>query len=137
MAADLLVAGSDDGRMDVWNLTDRQLVHSLVGHAGLPLVTLETSWSPGRGRDVISCLRSEGTILAIKVLEGGASCLSLAADCSLRGWSLGNGRQLLCIRGALDPAPSAHLHLSEEESLLFVCSRAQVRLRLRATPTHV
>lgn len=34
VAADLLVAGSDDGRMAVWNLTDGQLVHSLIGHTG-------------------------------------------------------------------------------------------------------
>lgn len=35
VAADVLVAGSEDGRMAVWNLTDRQLVHSLFGHTGL------------------------------------------------------------------------------------------------------
>lgn len=37
VAADLLVAGSDDGRMAVWSLTDLQLVHSLFGHTGLRL----------------------------------------------------------------------------------------------------
>lgn len=37
VAADLLVAGSDDGRVAVWNLTHRQLVHSLFGHTGLRL----------------------------------------------------------------------------------------------------
>lgn len=35
MAADLLVAGSEEGRMAVWNLADRQLVHLLLGHAGV------------------------------------------------------------------------------------------------------
>uniref|UniRef100_H3CE26 Uncharacterized protein n=1 Tax=Tetraodon nigroviridis TaxID=99883 RepID=H3CE26_TETNG len=34
VAADLLVAGSEEGRMAVWNLADRQLVHLLLGHAG-------------------------------------------------------------------------------------------------------
>lgn len=37
VAAGLLVAGSDDGRMAVWNLADRQLVHSLFGHTGVCL----------------------------------------------------------------------------------------------------
>lgn len=32
--ADLLVAGSDGGRMAVWNLADRQLIHLLLGHTG-------------------------------------------------------------------------------------------------------
>lgn len=35
VAADLLVAGSDDGRMAVWNLADQQLVHLLLGHTGV------------------------------------------------------------------------------------------------------
>lgn len=35
VAADLLLAGSDDGRMAVWNLADRQLVHLLLGHTGV------------------------------------------------------------------------------------------------------
>ncbi|TNM88089.1 hypothetical protein fugu_006310 [Takifugu bimaculatus] len=102
VAADLLVAGSDDGRMAVWNLTDRQLVHSLFGHTG--------------------------AVLAIKVVESCAGCLSLAADCSLRRWSLVTGQQLLCIHNVLDPAPSAHLHLFERERLLFVCSSTQVKV---------
>lgn len=35
MEADLLVAGSDHGRMAVWNLADRQLIHLLLGHRGV------------------------------------------------------------------------------------------------------
>lgn len=37
-----------------------------------------------------------------------------------------NGQQLLCVRGVLDPAPSAHLHLFERERRLFVYSSTQV-----------
>eukprot|EP00066_Takifugu_rubripes_P010060 XP_003977567.2 PREDICTED: NACHT and WD repeat domain-containing protein 1 [Takifugu rubripes] len=52
VAADLLVAGSDDGRMAVWNLTDRQLVHSLFGHTGavLAIKVVESSARRYHGR---------------------------------------------------------------------------------------
>lgn len=42
-----------------------------------------------------------------------------------------DGQQLLCVHNALDPAPSAHLHLCERERLLFVCSSTQVPLPRR------
>lgn len=38
-----------------------------------------------------------------------------------------NGQQLLCIHRVLDPASSsAHLHLFEQDRLLFICSSTQV-----------
>lgn len=55
MAADLLVAGSHDGRMAVWNLADRQLVHLLLGHTG---ESPEPHPSSARWRDVTSCVVS-------------------------------------------------------------------------------
>uniref|UniRef100_A0A3B4VFH5 NACHT and WD repeat domain containing 1 n=1 Tax=Seriola dumerili TaxID=41447 RepID=A0A3B4VFH5_SERDU len=93
--AELLVAGSDDGVVAVWSLSDQQLVHTLLGHTG--------------------------AVLSVKVIDSSSHCLSLAADGSLRRWSLMNGQQLLCIQEAVpvDSAPSSvHLHLSEQRQLL-------------------
>ncbi|KAM7011931.1 LOW QUALITY PROTEIN: NACHT domain- and WD repeat-containing protein 1 [Tautogolabrus adspersus] len=101
--AELLVAGSDDGVVAVWSLADQQLVYSLFGHTG--------------------------AVLSVKVLESSAHCLSLAADSSLRRWSLTNGKQLLCIQEAVpvDSAPSSsHLHLSKQ--LMFVYTNKQVKV---------
>ncbi|XP_030584090.1 NACHT domain- and WD repeat-containing protein 1 [Archocentrus centrarchus] len=103
MEAKLLVAGSDDGVVAVWSLVNHQLVHTLLGHTA--------------------------TVLALRVLTNSTHCLSLAADGSLRRWSLMNGQQLSCIEEAVpvDSAPSSvHLHLSDQ--LLFVYTRTQVKV---------
>ncbi|KAE8294698.1 NACHT domain- and WD repeat-containing protein 1 [Larimichthys crocea] len=105
LEAELLVAGSDDGVVAVWSLADQQLIHSLLGHTG--------------------------PVLSVKVHDSSAHCLSLAADGSLRRWSLTNGQQLLCIQEAvpLDSTPSSvHLHLSARSQLLFVYTSAQVKV---------
>ncbi|XP_035800842.2 NACHT domain- and WD repeat-containing protein 1 isoform X1 [Amphiprion ocellaris] len=99
----LLVAGSDDGVVAVWSLADKQLRHTLLGHTA--------------------------AILYVKVMDSSAQCLSLAADSSLRKWSLTNGQQLLCMQEVVpaDSTPSSvHLHLSEQ--LLFVYTRTQVKV---------
>ncbi|XP_022614773.1 NACHT domain- and WD repeat-containing protein 1 [Seriola dumerili] len=103
--AELLVAGSDDGVVAVWSLSDQQLVHTLLGHTG--------------------------AVLSVKVIDSSSHCLSLAADGSLRRWSLMNGQQLLCIQEAVpvDSAPSSvHLHLSEQRQLLCVYTMTQVKV---------
>ncbi|XP_061593628.1 NACHT domain- and WD repeat-containing protein 1 [Cololabis saira] len=102
VAVQLLVAGSDDGMVAVWSLEDNHLQHTL---------------------------RHTAAVLCVKVVESPAHCLSLAADGSLRRWSLINGQQLLCIQSAVpvDSAPSSvHLHVSEQ--LLFVYTRTQVKV---------
>ncbi|XP_075340638.1 NACHT domain- and WD repeat-containing protein 1 [Odontesthes bonariensis] len=99
----LLVAGSEDGVVAVWSLVDKQLVHTLQGPTA--------------------------AVLSVKVIDSSAHCLSLAADSSLRRWSLKSGQQLLCIQEAapVDSAPSSvRLHLSEQ--LLFVYTRTQVKV---------
>uniref|UniRef100_A0A3B4Y3L5 NACHT and WD repeat domain containing 1 n=1 Tax=Seriola lalandi dorsalis TaxID=1841481 RepID=A0A3B4Y3L5_SERLL len=105
--AELLVAGSDDGVVAVWSLSDQQLVHTLLGHTG--------------------------AVLSVKVIDSSSHCLSLAADGSLRRWSLMNGQQLLCIQEAVpvDSAPSSvHLHLSEQRQRLCVYTMTQRTLSL-------
>lgn len=72
-----------------------------------------------------------GAVLSVKVIDSSSCCLSLAADGSLRRWSLVNGLQLLCIQEAVpvDSSPSSvHLHLSDQSQLLCVYTRTQVRL---------
>ncbi|XP_029285414.1 NACHT domain- and WD repeat-containing protein 1 [Cottoperca gobio] len=101
--AELLVAGSDGGLVVIWSLADQQFIHSLLGHTG--------------------------AVLSVKVVDSPAHCLSLAADGSLRRWSLVDGQQLLCIQEAVpvDSAPSSvHLHLSEQ--LIFVYTRTQMKV---------
>ncbi|XP_069578542.1 NACHT domain- and WD repeat-containing protein 1 [Brachyistius frenatus] len=113
VAAKLLAAGSDDGVLAVWSLVDRQLVHTLLGHTA--------------------------AVLSVRLIDSSAHCLSLAADGSLRRWSLTNGQQLLCVQEAVpvDSAPSSvHLHLSEQ--LLFVYTRTQVKVwRLEGAELHL
>ncbi|XP_036971746.1 NACHT domain- and WD repeat-containing protein 1 [Acanthopagrus latus] len=103
--AELLLAGSDDGVVAVWSLADQQLIHCLLGHTG--------------------------AVLSVKVIDSSSHCLSLAADGSLRRWSLMDGQQLLCIQEAvpIDSAPSSvHLHLCEQNQVLFVHSCTQVKV---------
>lgn len=67
--------------------------------------------------------------MSVKVIGSSTHCLSLAADWSLRRWSLMNGQQLLSIEGAwpVDSTSSpVKLHLSEQNRLLFVYSSTQV-----------
>ncbi|XP_008285789.1 NACHT and WD repeat domain-containing protein 1 [Stegastes partitus] len=109
----LLVAGSDDGAVAVWSLADKQLIHTLLGHTA--------------------------AVLSVKVIDLSAQCLSLAADSSLRKWSLTNGQQLLCIQEAIPAnsiSSSVHLRLSEQ--LLFVYTRTQVKVwRLDGSELHL
>ncbi|XP_026178909.1 NACHT domain- and WD repeat-containing protein 1 [Mastacembelus armatus] len=101
----LLVAGSDDGGVAVWSLNDQQLIHSLVGHTA--------------------------AVLSVKVIHRSSHCLSLAADGSLRRWSLLSGQQLICIQEAIPvgSAPlSVHLHLCEQRQVLRVSTRTQVKV---------
>lgn len=68
-----------------------------------------------------------GAVLSVKVVGIAAHCFSLAADGSLRRWSLIDGQQQLCIQEAVpvDSTPSSvFLHLSEE--LICVYTRTQV-----------
>ncbi|KAM3876292.1 NACHT domain- and WD repeat-containing protein 1 [Diretmus argenteus] len=103
LETELMVTGSDDGLVMAWNLADRQLIHTLLGHTA--------------------------AVLSVKVIDSCVHCLSLAADGSLRRWSLLTGRQLFCIQEAVpvDSSPSSvHLHLSEQKHLVFVYTETQV-----------
>ncbi|XP_032427976.1 NACHT domain- and WD repeat-containing protein 1 isoform X1 [Xiphophorus hellerii] len=102
-ALGLLVTGSAGGVVAVWSLRDKHLQQVLQG----PSVA----------------------ILSVKIIESSAHCLSLAADGSLRRWSLKSGQQLFCIQeaGPAGSAPSA-ARLQVSEQLLFVHTWMQVKV---------
>ncbi|CAN9500293.1 unnamed protein product [Ophioblennius macclurei] len=99
----MLATGVDDGVLAVWSLEDQHLIHILLGHTA--------------------------SVLSVRLIDSSAHCLSLAADSSLRRWSLIGGEQLLCVEGAgpVDPGPSLTLHLDLNQDLLFVYTRTQVK----------
>ncbi|XP_031642138.1 NACHT domain- and WD repeat-containing protein 1 [Oncorhynchus kisutch] len=101
----ILLAGSEDGKVIAWDLNDLEVIQTLVGHTA--------------------------KVLSVRVIDSGAHCLSLAADGSLRKWSLLSGRQLYCTQEAvsINSLPSTtHIHVSEERALVFTHSGGQVKV---------
>ncbi|KAM9479394.1 NACHT domain- and WD repeat-containing protein 1 [Salvelinus alpinus] len=101
----ILLAGSEDGKVIAWDLNDLEVIQTLVGHTA--------------------------KVLSVRVIDSGAHCLSLAADGSLRKWSLLSGRQLYCTQEAvsINSLPSTtHIHVSEERGLVFTHSGGQVKV---------
>uniref|UniRef100_A0A3P8ZG22 NACHT and WD repeat domain containing 1 n=1 Tax=Esox lucius TaxID=8010 RepID=A0A3P8ZG22_ESOLU len=100
----ILIAGSEDGKVIAWDLNDLEVIQTLVGHTG---------------------------VLSVKVTDSGTHCLSLAADGTLRRWSLLSGRQLYCRQEVVpvNPPPStAHMHVSEGTALVYTHSGGQVKV---------
>ncbi|KAM4738512.1 NACHT domain- and WD repeat-containing protein 1 [Anableps anableps] len=103
VAVRLLVTGSADGVVAVWSLVDKHLLQVLQGPSA--------------------------AILSVKIIESFAHCLSLAADGSLRRWSLKSGQQLLCIQVAGSAgSASSSVHLQVLDQLLFVHTWTQVKV---------
>ncbi|XP_014870471.1 NACHT domain- and WD repeat-containing protein 1 isoform X1 [Poecilia latipinna] len=102
-AVRLLVTGSAGGVVAVWSLLDKHLLQVLEGPSA--------------------------AILSVKIIESSAHCLSLAADGSLRGWSLKSGQQLFCIQeaGPAGSGPSS-VSLQVSDQLLFVHTWMQVKV---------
>ncbi|CAL8310248.1 unnamed protein product [Lota lota] len=99
---DILVTGSDDGSIVAWTLSSCRLLHTLLTHTA--------------------------AVLSIKLIDSGTHCLSLAADGSLRRWSLLSGKQVYCVQSAMDPdSTPASLHLSQQTNSIFVYTKTQVR----------
>ncbi|XP_038859011.1 NACHT domain- and WD repeat-containing protein 1 [Salvelinus namaycush] len=108
----ILLAGSEDGKVIAWDLNDLEVIQTLVGHTA--------------------------KVLSVRVIDSGAHCLSLAADGSLRKWSLLSGRQLYCTQEAvsINSLPSTtHIHVSEERALVFTHSGGQSFLDLHHEDT--
>ena len=70
---------------------------------------------------------STAAVLTIKLIDSGTDCMSLAADGSLRRWSLLSGKQVYCVQSAMDPdSATASLHLSQQTDQIFIYTKTQV-----------
>ncbi|XP_040846614.1 NACHT domain- and WD repeat-containing protein 1 isoform X1 [Ochotona curzoniae] len=103
----LLVVGTQDGIVVVWDVQEEQLVHFLTGHSG-----------------AVRCLR---------VFAGGTRALSASSDRSLRLWDLRSGRREFCLtmdaEGSLpcDPGPrSWSLHVDEASGIVYAAMGSKI-----------
>ncbi|XP_062308645.1 NACHT domain- and WD repeat-containing protein 1 [Osmerus eperlanus] len=100
----VLVAGSEDGKMIIWDLNELEVIQTLVSHTA--------------------------AILCVKLIKKGTQCVSLASDGTLGRWSVLSGRQIFCVKEAAPnkPLPTIpHILLSEEKELVFVQTRDQMK----------
>ncbi|KAE8632431.1 hypothetical protein XENTR_v10001547 [Xenopus tropicalis] len=97
---DLLVVGSEDGIMIVWNIKDIEVIHTLTGH-----------------NDGIRC---------IKMFEKGTRAVSGSLDHTLLLWNLVTGKQYLCIHEDHTTYENAYLHVDEKNSIIYSAAGSQV-----------
>ncbi|NWV01394.1 NWD1 protein, partial [Upupa epops] len=97
----MLVAGSQDGSMLVWNMERFEMLHALCGHSA-----------------EVSC---------VKLFRRGTCAVSAAMDHSLRIWDLTSGRAKFIIQDTrTEEEPSHHLHVDEGHMLVYSSSHAKV-----------
>uniref|UniRef100_A0A672SH89 NACHT and WD repeat domain containing 1 n=1 Tax=Sinocyclocheilus grahami TaxID=75366 RepID=A0A672SH89_SINGR len=92
---ELLVAGSEDGLIIVWNLNHLQTLHTLSGHTA--------------------------GVLSLKLMDKTNHCLSTGLDGTLRKWCLISGQQLFCITDAVSVQTHTptHIHMIEERRIVI------------------
>ncbi|XP_047933726.2 NACHT domain- and WD repeat-containing protein 1 isoform X1 [Anser cygnoides] len=97
----LLVAGSQDGSMLVWNMEVIEMLHALPGHSA--------------------------EVRCVKVFGKGTCAVSAAMDHSLRIWNLISGRVKFVIQDTLiEEQPSHHLHVDERHMIVYASSDTKV-----------
>ncbi|XP_015220730.2 NACHT domain- and WD repeat-containing protein 1 [Lepisosteus oculatus] len=97
----LLIVGSEEGRMIVWNLLDTEVVHTLIGHTA--------------------------EVQSVKVLDKGARCLSASRDSTLRLWDLLSGKQIYCINEGPFGAPvCTQRHVTEQRGVIYSTCGSQM-----------
>ncbi|NXF08155.1 NWD1 protein, partial [Smithornis capensis] len=97
----LLVAGSQDGSMIVWNMEGFEMLHALPGHSA--------------------------EVRCVKVFGKGTCAVSAAMDHSLRIWDLISGRARFIIQDTHPTEqPSCHLHVDEGHSIVYSSSGTKV-----------
>ncbi|KAJ8277483.1 hypothetical protein GJAV_G00075650 [Gymnothorax javanicus] len=98
----VLVVGSEDGKVIVWNLDELEVVHNFLGH--------------GAG------------IVNVKVIGMGTRCLSTARDNTLRLWNLQSGRQLYSISTGWPSSTQLpnQVHVVEARAIIYCISGAQL-----------
>ncbi|MEE6520996.1 hypothetical protein FKM82_018972, partial [Ascaphus truei] len=97
---DLLVVGSQDGTMIVWNIRDIEVIHTLTGHSA--------------------------GIRCVKVFGEGTRAISGSLDHTLRLWNLVTGKECLCIQEDHSSYENAHLQVDERSGVIYSAAGSQV-----------
>uniref|UniRef100_A0A8C4XB11 NACHT and WD repeat domain containing 1 n=1 Tax=Erpetoichthys calabaricus TaxID=27687 RepID=A0A8C4XB11_ERPCA len=97
----LMIVGSEDGQMIVWNLEDVEVIHTLTGH--------------------------KGQVECAKLFHKGSQAVSAARDNTLRLWNLLTGKQVYAIEvdHGSDGGHSG-LHVNEQSNVVYWCAGFQV-----------
>ncbi|XP_056374124.1 NACHT domain- and WD repeat-containing protein 1 [Hyla sarda] len=97
---DLLLVGSDDGTMIVWNIEDIEVVHTLTGHSA--------------------------GIRCVKIFGSGTRAVSGSLDHTLLLWNLITGKKYLCIQEDHTNYENAYLHVDEKIGIIYSASGSKV-----------
>uniref|UniRef100_A0A8C0YZY8 NACHT and WD repeat domain containing 1 n=1 Tax=Canis lupus familiaris TaxID=9615 RepID=A0A8C0YZY8_CANLF len=100
----LLVVGTQDGLMAVWDMEEQQVIHILTGHTG--------------------------EVRSVKVFGKGTLVLSASKDHTLRLWNLLSGQQKFTIwdGGSKDPTDPEiwSLHVDEAKKVVYLASGSKI-----------
>ncbi|KAM8926552.1 NACHT domain- and WD repeat-containing protein 1 [Lycaon pictus] len=100
----LLVVGTQDGLMAVWDMEEQQVIHILTGHTG--------------------------EVRSVKVFGKGTLVLSASKDHTLRLWNLLSGQQKFTIwdGGSKDPTDPEiwSLHMDEAKKVVYLASGSKI-----------
>ncbi|KAG8454860.1 hypothetical protein GDO86_001182 [Hymenochirus boettgeri] len=97
---DILVVGSEDGTMIVWNIKDIEVIHTLTGHVG--------------------------GIRCVKVFGQGSRAVSGSVDNTLLLWNLMTGKKCLCIQEDHTSYENPYLHVNEKNGIIYSAAGCQV-----------
>ncbi|ELK26679.1 NACHT and WD repeat domain-containing protein 1 [Myotis davidii] len=98
----LLVVGTQDGIMAVWDMEEHQVIHILTGHTG--------------------------EVRCVTVFASGTQAISASKDRTLRLWHLLSGQEKFTIwdGGSKDPAVPQSLHVDEARKVVYSASGSKV-----------
>ncbi|XP_069623861.1 NACHT domain- and WD repeat-containing protein 1 [Ranitomeya imitator] len=97
---DLLLVGSDDGTMIIWNIKDIEVIHTLTGHSA--------------------------GIQCVKVFDFGTKAVSGSLDHTLLLWNLITGKKYLCIQEDHTNYENAYLHVDEKIGIIYSATGSKV-----------
>ncbi|XP_075681436.1 NACHT domain- and WD repeat-containing protein 1 [Rhinoderma darwinii] len=97
---DLLLVGSDDGTMIVWDIKDIEVIHTLTGHSA--------------------------GIRCIKFFGLGTRAVSGSLDHTLLLWNLITGKKYLCIQEDHTNYENAYLHVDEKIGIIYSATGSKV-----------